>query len=118
MDAASLEKLLPTFEILIRDYGVEPAVAFYLWRPVLAERVRQYEVDFTIEMQKKKLLRGLAGNSPSSGQEDTKPPSPSIVDNDMSDISSPPKIDPTEQKEDLEGNPADSRTVEEYGPVP
>jgi hypothetical protein len=116
MDAASLETLLPTFETMIRDYGVEPSVAFYLWRPILAERVKQYDVDLTIQMQKKKLLQGLAGSNSSAGMEDVKPSLPSTVDPEAQNEVSPPKTEPAEVKDDVDGQ-SDGQPTEEYVPL-
>lgn len=116
MDAASLETLLPTFETMIRDYGVEPSVAFYLWRPILAERVKQYDVDLTIQMQKKKLLQGLAGSNSSAGMEDVRPSLPLTVDPEAQNEVSPPKTGPAEVKDDVDGQ-SDGQPTEEYVPL-
>jgi THO complex subunit 2 len=62
LDIVSFEKLLPSFEEIVKDYGIEPSVAFYLWRPVLAHKVRQYDIDLSIQLQKKKLLQNLSSN--------------------------------------------------------
>src|SRR5271154_1023324 len=62
LDLVSFEELLPPFEAIVKDYGIEPSVAFYLWRPILAEKVRKHDVDLSIESQKKQLLQDLTGN--------------------------------------------------------
>jgi len=53
---------MPSFVSIVKEFGIDPAVAFYTWRPILTEKIRQYDVDKTIELQKKKLLRDLANN--------------------------------------------------------
>jgi THO complex subunit 2 len=70
MDLMSFEALLPSFKTIVKDYGIDPSVAFYLWRPILAEKIRQYDVDLTIQEQKKKLLEGLASSDKSTRQDD------------------------------------------------
>lgn len=70
MDLMSFEALLPSFKTIVKDFGVDPSVGFYLWRPILAEKVRQYDVDLAIQEQKKKLLEGLASGDKSTRQED------------------------------------------------
>jgi THO complex subunit 2 len=71
LDILSFEKLLPPIEELVEDYGIEPSVAFYLWRPVLAHKVRQYDVDLSIQLQKKKLLENLSANEKSNESTET-----------------------------------------------
>jgi THO complex subunit 2 len=116
VDAASLEIMLPTFEIMVRDYGVEPSIAFYLWRPILSERIRQHDVDLTIEMQKKKLLQGLAGGIQGTESGDVSSSMPSIVETVPKEKLSPPKPDSFSQKEDVDGN-FEAPKSEEYGPA-
>lgn len=79
LDLPSFERLFPSFEKIVKDYGIEPPVAFYLWRPILAEKIRQYDVDLSIQMQKKKLLRGLAGAEKSGEAQTDTPNSSSLV---------------------------------------
>jgi len=62
----SFERLLPPFDKIVIEYGVDPPTAFYLWRPILAEKIRQYDVDLSLEMQKQKILKGLANTEKSS----------------------------------------------------
>ena len=113
MDATSLETLLPRFETMIREYGVEPSVAFSLWRPILAERIRKHDVDHTIEMQKKILLQGLTGGNASGEMEDVKPSSQATVNPDVKKEVSPPKADSEEQKEDVDDH-SESQLTDEY----
>lgn len=71
----------------MKEYGIEPPVAFYLWRPILAEKIRQYDVDLSIQLQKKKLLQGLAANEKAGDTpEDSAEHSPT-TDNVMQDVS-------------------------------
>jgi hypothetical protein len=70
MELMSFEALLPSFKTIVKDFGIDPSVAFYLWRPILAEKIRQYDVDLTIQEQKKKLLKGLASSDKSTRQDD------------------------------------------------
>jgi hypothetical protein len=62
----SFEKLLPPFEKIVTDYGVDPPAAFYLWRPILAEKIRQYDVDLPLELQRQKIIKGRANSEKSS----------------------------------------------------
>jgi hypothetical protein len=62
LDLVSFEKLLPSFVCIVKEFGIDPAVAFYIWRPILTQKIKQHDVDRTIEMQKKKLLRDLANS--------------------------------------------------------
>jgi THO complex subunit 2 len=62
LDLISFERLLPRFETMVKEYGIEPPVAFYLWRPILAEKIRQYDVDLSIQLKKQKLIKGLAAS--------------------------------------------------------
>ena len=66
LDLVSFENLLPPFASIVKDFGIDPAVAFYIWRPILTEKIRRREVDRTIELQKKKLLRDLASSDKST----------------------------------------------------
>ena len=87
LDLSSFESLLPPFERIVKEYGIEPPVAFYLWRPILAEKIKQYDVDLSIQLQKKKLLQGLAANEKvDDTSEDSAEPSPT-TDNVMQDVS-------------------------------
>jgi THO complex subunit 2 len=80
LDIVSFEKLLPSFEEIVEDYGIEPSVAFYLWRPVLAHKVRQYDIDLSIQLQKKKLLQNLSSNERTNeASENSSPKSDSEV---------------------------------------
>jgi THO complex subunit 2 len=88
LDLSSFEKLFPPFEKIVKDYGIEPPVAFYLWRPILAEKIRQYDVDLSIQMQKRKLLRGLASTEKSGdAHPDTPNSSSSVGETGMQDVS-------------------------------
>ena len=71
MDIVSFEKLLPPIEKIVEDFGIEPSVAFYLWRPVLGHKVRQYDVDLSIQIQKQKLLQNLSTNERSDSSTET-----------------------------------------------
>jgi hypothetical protein len=62
LDLASFETLLPSFENLVEFYGIDPSVAFFLWRPILAQNIKQYDADQAIQIQKQKLLKGLAAS--------------------------------------------------------
>ena len=87
LDLPSFERLLPPFETIVKEYGIEPPVAFYLWRPILAEKIKRYDVDLSIQLQKKKLLQGLAANEKAGdAPEDSAEPSPT-TDNVMQDVS-------------------------------
>ena len=87
LDLPSFERLLPPFESIVKEYGIEPPAAFYLWRPILAQKIRQYDVDLSIQLQKKKLLQGLAANEKTDDtSEDSFEPSPT-TDNVMQDVS-------------------------------
>lgn len=87
LDLLSFESLLPSFEGIVKDYGIESSVAFYLWRPILAEKIKQYDVDLSIQLQKKRLLRGLAANEKSSEITENDPNSFSASDEGMQDVS-------------------------------
>lgn len=79
LDLAAFETLLPSFETLVGLYGIDPSVGFYLWRPILVHKIRQYDADQAIQMQKKKLLKGLATNDkPGNSQDSEKNLSASI----------------------------------------
>jgi hypothetical protein len=67
-------------------YGIDPSVAFHLWRPILAQKIRQYDGDQAIQAQKQKLLKGLAVNDKSGN----------FQDNEKSTVSMP--------KDNVEGN--------------
>ena len=61
----AFEKLLPSLETLVQVYGIDPSVAFYLWRPIMAQQIKQYDADQAMQKQKQKLLKGLAANEKS-----------------------------------------------------
>jgi hypothetical protein len=88
LDLMSFERLLPPFESMVKDYGVEPPAAFYLWRPILSEKIRQYDIDLSIQMQKQKLLKGLAASERSNDpHDDTANSSSSTEGNELQDVS-------------------------------
>jgi THO complex subunit 2 len=70
LDLVTFETLIPSFGTLVGIYGIDPSVGFYLWRPILAHKIRQYDADQAIQMQKKKLLKGLAANDKPGSSED------------------------------------------------
>jgi THO complex subunit 2 len=122
LDLPSFEKLLPPFERIVKEYGIEPSVAFYLWRPILAEKIRQYDVDLSIQVQKKKLLQGLAANEkPGDNPEDPAESSPT-ADEAMQDVSrtAPPSattddaVGLTEEQNGISPAPE----PDEYSPYP
>jgi len=93
---------------MVEDYGIEAPVAFYLWRPILAEKVRQHDVDLSIQLRKRKLLEGLAANDKSGdAQFNGADSSTSALNTEMLDISEdlsiPTTIDQTELKEERDG---------------
>jgi hypothetical protein len=93
LDLASFEILLPSLETLVELYGIDPPVAFHLWRPILAHKTKQYEADEILQLQKQKLLKGLASSEKSST------PTP---DHGIDEISSAPEnegSDPEESKQ-------------------
>ena len=117
LDVLSFEKLLPPFEKMIEDYGIETPVAFYLWRPILAEKIRQHDVDLSIQLQKKKLLEGLAANDKSGiAQEDSTDSSTSVMDTEVPDVSPDGSasmiLDPGEPKEEHSGMQSPSKLEE------
>ena len=84
LDLVSFEKLLPSFVSIVKQFGIDPAVAFYIWRPILTEKIRQYDVDRTIELQKQKLLRDLASSDKTNDEpEDIILPSLSETNDEM-----------------------------------
>jgi THO complex subunit 2 len=121
LDLASFERLLPPFEGIVKDYGIEPPVAFYLWRPILSEKIKQHDVDLSIQLQKKKLLRDLAASEQSTEATDEKPKSSSTNDeNGMSNVPQEALPASTDHEVDhiAEPNEKSSGTeVEEYSPV-
>jgi hypothetical protein len=86
MELMSFETLLPSFRTIVKDYGIDPSVAFYLWRPILAEKIRYYDVEVTIREQKKKILQGLAAGEKSvNGQDDANSSPASTTANETAD---------------------------------
>jgi hypothetical protein len=77
LDLLSFEKLLPRLSNMVNQYGIAPAAAFYIWRPILSEKIRRHEIDFSMQVQKQKLLKNLAdkGSEPNEGSTS---PSPSV----------------------------------------
>jgi THO complex subunit 2 len=59
LDPFILESSLPRFGELLKDFDLEPSVAFYIWRSILAEKIKQYDADITIQEQKRKLLKSM-----------------------------------------------------------
>jgi hypothetical protein len=119
---SSFEGLLPPFERIVKEYGIEPPVAFYLWRPILAEKIRQYDVDLSIQLQKKKLLQGLAANEKAGDTpEDSAEQSPT-TDNVMQDVSQ--TAPPSTTTDDIVGLTEDQSEIspapelDEYSPLP
>jgi THO complex subunit 2 len=116
LDLPSFERLFPPFEKIIKEYGIEPPVAFYLWRPILAEKLRQYDVDLSIQMQKRKLLRELASTEkPGETQADTPNASPSVSETGMQAVlhDVPPTKDGTiSHTEDQDGDIVPPNTEE------
>ena len=92
MDIVSFEKLLPPIEQIVEDFGIEPSVAFYLWRPVLGHKVRQYDVDLSIQIQKQKLLQNLSTNERPDSSTET--PGSQSDASEMRDASAPTRDDP------------------------
>jgi len=83
----SFERLLPPFVKIVNDYGVDPSAAFYLWRPILAEKIRQHDIDLSLELQKQKILKGLANSEKSiDSRDEIANPSPP-PDNEMQGFS-------------------------------
>jgi hypothetical protein len=62
---------------MVNQFGIAPAAAFYIWRPILSERMRRHEVDLSIQVQKQKLLKDLADKANESNEGSTSP-SPSV----------------------------------------
>jgi hypothetical protein len=101
MDSLSLESLLPSFGTIVRDFDIEPFVAFYLWRPILAEKIKQDEAELAIQVQKRKLLKGLTGNEKSnSGPDDD-----GNSENEMQEMSSTTSNTPYEPAEAVPEDP-------------
>ena len=117
LDLPSFEKLLPPFESMVKDYGIEAPVAFYLWRPILAEKIRQYGVDLKIQLQKEKLLRGLAATEKSSDTPENTPHSSSASDGGMQEVS---QVAPTSSTDNVVENTDEEKEksmdieIEEY----
>lgn len=61
LDLSAFESLLPSFGQIVKDFGVEPSVAFHLWRPILAGKVKKHDIAPAIEVQKRPF-QDLAGN--------------------------------------------------------
>src|SRR5271170_2909637 len=87
LDSVSFERLLPPFEKIVTDYGVDPPAAFYLWRPILAEKIRQHDIDLTLELQKQKILKGLANSDKASDLRDETANPSTPTDHEMQGIS-------------------------------
>jgi hypothetical protein len=69
--------------MIVTDYGVDPSAAFYLWRPILAEKIKQHDIDLSLELQKQKIRKGLANSEKSNdSRNETADPSPP-TDNEM-----------------------------------
>jgi|SRR5579871_3620377 len=66
MDPITFESLLPSFETFVKEFSIDPSVAFHLWRPILTEKIKRHNRDSTIEEQKKKLLKGLGKDNEQS----------------------------------------------------
>jgi hypothetical protein len=99
MELMSFETLLPSFRTIVKEYGIDPSVAFYLWRPILAEKIRRYDVEITIQEQKKKLLQGLAaGEKSANGQEEANSSSASTAANETTEAA--PAIDSSHEGKD------------------
>jgi THO complex subunit 2 len=100
LDLRSFETLLPSFRTIVKEYGIDPSVAFYLWRPILAEKIRYYDVEVTIQEQKKKLLQGrAAGEKSANGQEEASSASTAV---DEATEAAPTRDSPHEGKDDVE----------------
>lgn len=102
LDLVTFETLIPSFGTLVGLYGIDPSVGFYLWRPILAHKIRQYDADQAIQMQKKRLLKGLAANDkPGNSQDNEKKSSASTsvrgfedaVENKEDEVFEPQEID-------------------------
>jgi hypothetical protein len=102
LDLASFEILLPSLETLVELYGIDPPVAFHLWRPILAHKTKQYEADEILQLQKQKLLKGLASSEKSANFQENEKSSTSTPDHGIDEISSAPEnegSDPEESKQ-------------------
>jgi hypothetical protein len=87
LDLLSFESLLPRFGTIVNDYGVEPSVAFYLWRPILADKIRNHDVDSSFQIKKKKLLQDKVEKEKRGDEQDEGATSPtSAADQDIQDI--------------------------------
>jgi len=111
LDIVSFEKLLPSFEEIVKDYGIEPSVAFYLWRPVLAHKVRQYDIDLSIQLQKKKLLRNLSSNEKTNETSET---ASSMSDSEMRKSPKEQSPTPDGQQLSLQNGDLEIPTTTEY----
>jgi hypothetical protein len=60
---------------MVNDYGIDPATIFYIWRPILSEKIRQYDADLAAQVRKQKLLKDLGDKS--TENEDSVSPAPS-----------------------------------------
>lgn len=72
MDPVAFERQLPSFGDFVKRFSIEPSVAFHLWRPILAEKIKRYDTDFAIQKQKQKLLDGLWANENSTEEPNNK----------------------------------------------
>ena len=98
MELMSFENLLPPFRTIVKEYGIDPSVAFYLWRPILAEKIRRYDVEITIQEQKKKLLQGLAAGEKSANEQEEANGSSASTANEITEAA--PAIDSSHEGKD------------------
>lgn len=113
LDILSFENLLPPIEEIVEDYGIEPSVAFYLWRPVLAHKVRQYDVDLSIQLQKRKLLQNLSANEKVNEPTDTVS---SRSDSEVRNASKEQSPRPDDPNLSLQNGTTESANIVEYDP--
>lgn len=90
LDLVAFETLLPSFETLVELYGIDPSVAFYLWRPIMAQQIKQNDADQAIQMQKQKLLKGLAANENSRNLQENEKSSASTSRDNIPESSATP----------------------------
>ena len=88
MDPFAVETLLPSFSTLVKEYSIEPSVAFHLWRPILSERIRRYDADSVVDDGTKSIKGQAAGESSKLVDEnssETKTPAPTLTPDEGSD---------------------------------
>jgi hypothetical protein len=101
MDVISLKTLLPSLGTLVKELSIEPSVAFYLWRPILAERITRHDTDQTNQAQKSEPPRKMGESGAiATVSDDQLSSSISTTDPEIQQVSQSPNGENTNISED------------------